>query len=166
MNDREEWRKRVRDIRAASTIWWWWWWYTIGFIPIFKNICIYVKVFHCANGKGLFSISLLNDNFIIIIIIMEWDIKRSRMNLMSPITMIRAIIWKWKQHGLTLDLSWRRPPPKLNEWATTFICHEVIQNSSTTWGELQKEQQTVGTEVSQETISQTLYLVRTAISHF
>ena len=27
MNDREEWRKRVRDIRAASTIWWWWWWF-------------------------------------------------------------------------------------------------------------------------------------------
>ena len=29
MNDREEWRKRVRDIRAASTIWWWWWWLSI-----------------------------------------------------------------------------------------------------------------------------------------
>ena len=28
MNDREEWRERVRDIRAASTIWWWWWWLT------------------------------------------------------------------------------------------------------------------------------------------
>ena len=28
MNDREEWRERVRDIRAASTIWWWWWWYS------------------------------------------------------------------------------------------------------------------------------------------
>ena len=27
MNDREEWRERVRDIRAASTIWWWWWWF-------------------------------------------------------------------------------------------------------------------------------------------
>ena len=26
MNDREEWRERVRDICAASTIWWWWWW--------------------------------------------------------------------------------------------------------------------------------------------
>ena len=25
MNDREEWRERVRDIRAASTIWCWWW---------------------------------------------------------------------------------------------------------------------------------------------
>ena len=27
MNDREEWRERVRDIRDASTIWWWWWWW-------------------------------------------------------------------------------------------------------------------------------------------
>ena len=27
MNDREEWRKRVRDIRATSVIWWWWWWH-------------------------------------------------------------------------------------------------------------------------------------------
>ena len=27
MNDREEWRERVRDIRAASTIWWWWWYF-------------------------------------------------------------------------------------------------------------------------------------------
>ena len=27
MNDREEWRERVRDIRATSTIWWWWWCY-------------------------------------------------------------------------------------------------------------------------------------------
>ena len=26
MNDREEWRERVRDIRATSAIWWWWCW--------------------------------------------------------------------------------------------------------------------------------------------
>ena len=26
MNDREEWRERVRDIRPTSAIWWWWWW--------------------------------------------------------------------------------------------------------------------------------------------
>ena len=25
MNDREKWRKRVRDICATSTTWWWWW---------------------------------------------------------------------------------------------------------------------------------------------
>ena len=28
MNDREEWRERVRDIRATSVTWWWWWWYS------------------------------------------------------------------------------------------------------------------------------------------
>ena len=27
MNDREEWRERVRDIRATSAIWWWWYIY-------------------------------------------------------------------------------------------------------------------------------------------
>ena len=27
MNDREKWRKRVRDIRASGTTWWWWWWW-------------------------------------------------------------------------------------------------------------------------------------------
>ena len=31
MNDREEWRERVRDIRATSAIWWWWWWWWWSF---------------------------------------------------------------------------------------------------------------------------------------
>ena len=31
MNDREEWRERVRDIHAGSTTWWWWWW---AFYPL------------------------------------------------------------------------------------------------------------------------------------
>ena len=26
MDDWEEWRERVRDIRADSLTWWWWWW--------------------------------------------------------------------------------------------------------------------------------------------
>ena len=33
MNDREEWRERLRDIRATSAIWWWWWY-----------ICIYIRI--------------------------------------------------------------------------------------------------------------------------
>ena len=46
MNDREEWRERVRDIRAASTIWWWWWrlrkdLYFSGFIYSFRS---YIRV--------------------------------------------------------------------------------------------------------------------------
>ena len=32
MNDREEWRERVWDIRATSAIWWWWWWWYISWI--------------------------------------------------------------------------------------------------------------------------------------
>ena len=31
MNNREEWRERVRDIRATSTTWWWWWCIVIDF---------------------------------------------------------------------------------------------------------------------------------------
>ena len=52
MNDREEWRKRVRDIRAASTIWWWWW----------RNIESYNKIAFCFNGSSasLTWISTLN----------------------------------------------------------------------------------------------------------
>ena len=54
MNDREEWRERVRDIRATSTIWWWWWWIevinSIKGISFNCTICrIYsflVKYFH------------------------------------------------------------------------------------------------------------------------
>ena len=51
MNDREEWRERVRDIRAASTIWWWWWWY------IYTNIYIYmcVKLYRDGKTQGLNS---------------------------------------------------------------------------------------------------------------
>ena len=40
MNDREEWRERVRDIRAASTIWWWWW-----YIYIYEEHTISFRTF-------------------------------------------------------------------------------------------------------------------------
>ena len=41
MNDWEEWRERVRDIRAASTIWWWWYIY----IYIYTNFVEYNRHF-------------------------------------------------------------------------------------------------------------------------
>ena len=37
MNDREEWRERVRDIRATSTIWWWWWYIYTNVINSFPE---------------------------------------------------------------------------------------------------------------------------------
>ena len=30
INDREEWRDRVRDICATSVTWWWWWWWLLA----------------------------------------------------------------------------------------------------------------------------------------
>ena len=36
MNGREEWRGRVRDIRAGGTTrwwWWWWWWCLMAYQP-------------------------------------------------------------------------------------------------------------------------------------
>ena len=45
MNDREEWRERVRDIRATSTIWWWWWWlnHYLSFLSFFLSF--FPKIF-------------------------------------------------------------------------------------------------------------------------
>ena len=43
MNDREEWRERVRDIWATTATWWWWWWYIHMYIYIY--IYIYIKSF-------------------------------------------------------------------------------------------------------------------------
>ena len=44
MNDREEWRERVRDIRATSVTWWWWWHSQMTLIHFFGMI-IYVLFF-------------------------------------------------------------------------------------------------------------------------
>ena len=41
MNDREEWRERVRDTRAASTIWWWWHCDTLAHDLLYIEKCIY-----------------------------------------------------------------------------------------------------------------------------
>ena len=43
MNDREEWRERVRDIRATSATWWWWWWYIYIYIYIYIHTHTYIS---------------------------------------------------------------------------------------------------------------------------
>ena len=43
MNDREEWQERVRDIRAASTIWWWWWYISMS-LSFFVSIASFISV--------------------------------------------------------------------------------------------------------------------------
>ena len=48
MNDREEWRERVRDIRATSAIWWWWYIYIYYYNTLFlglTNLYIYIYIY-------------------------------------------------------------------------------------------------------------------------
>ena len=66
MNDREEWRERVRDIRATSAIWWWWWYriflafssFMSSLLNIFPGYIVYFKHFLQLN-KNLFLINEL-----------------------------------------------------------------------------------------------------------
>ena len=55
MNDREEWRERVRDIRVTSAIWWWWW-CSWKILPINPN----EKYFYYMNLSFFFSLQLRN----------------------------------------------------------------------------------------------------------
>ena len=64
-----------------------------------------------------------------------------------------------KQCELTIDLLWRGCPSKLSEWASTFICHTVIQNPFIMLEELQKDLQAAGKKVSWDKISWTRYYV-------
>ena len=41
MNDREEWRERVRDIRATSAIWWW----LAYIVYVCMYVCIYIYIY-------------------------------------------------------------------------------------------------------------------------
>ena len=52
MNDRREWRERVRDIRASGTTWWWWWWWFLycfcTYVCISLCLCMHVYVISSA----------------------------------------------------------------------------------------------------------------------
>ena len=45
MNDREEWRERVRDIRATSAIWWWWWYACLIWWVCARPNAVYIREF-------------------------------------------------------------------------------------------------------------------------
>ena len=58
MNDREEWRERVGDIRATSAIWWWWWYIYVLTIIFFINIHFNRISFLCGKGFHLTILSV------------------------------------------------------------------------------------------------------------
>ena len=45
MDDEDEWRKRVREIRASGTWWWWWWWLMQIPFGLFFRMKIYILFF-------------------------------------------------------------------------------------------------------------------------
>ena len=54
MNDREEWRERVRDIRATSAIWWWWWHSFSQFCPLLLVVPnLKIKNNNCYNSFSI-----------------------------------------------------------------------------------------------------------------
>ena len=64
MNDREEWRERVRDIRATSVIWWWWWWTkcdtitTLTYLPLYIDISQFFPLPIWLSLKNILTASL------------------------------------------------------------------------------------------------------------
>ena len=58
MNDREEWRERVRDIRATSAIWWWWW-------SSMTTVLWQGWLWHQITNKGWFAIKQRNQTKLI-----------------------------------------------------------------------------------------------------
>ena len=70
MNDREEWREKVRGIRATSTTWWWWWWclHTVKRLQVllfnsnysmqqFSFICTHSNIFKYCYVKTMIQFS-------------------------------------------------------------------------------------------------------------
>ena len=82
MNDREEWRERVRDIRATSAIWWWWWllWLLYIYIYLFiydyyDDYYIYIYIYKLKFIKTFLENEYHEDIIISIVKFLKFSIK-------------------------------------------------------------------------------------------
>ena len=57
INDREEWRESVRDIRASGTTWWWWWWYSLIMWIIISSLSPYNWLFQICCVLSIFALN-------------------------------------------------------------------------------------------------------------
>ena len=92
INDREEWRERVRDIRATSAIWWWWWWW---FICIKMDETLITISGWCAiklNQIKLNSFHLLSIWIAILFFFGLWSLLATLFVLVTP-TLSRLLSW-------------------------------------------------------------------------
>ena len=59
MNDRENWRERVRDIRASGMTWWWWWLLPSFVVFRFSLLAWYIFLYPISSYISSLYISLL-----------------------------------------------------------------------------------------------------------
>ena len=99
MNDREEWRKRVRDIRAASTIWWWWW--------LILNWIVWSRTVLTFNWVKQKIILILN--WIVwsrTVLTFNW-VKRKIILILNWIVWSRTVLtFNWVKQKIILILNW------------------------------------------------------------
>ena len=109
MNDREEWRERVRDIRAASTIWWWWWW-KVAWILVGNPLKLLLIKSEAVKKLIIFSVRVLYSYWCNKLI--RRSNKRRRKTSLTkylPLTLLQGferVVW-----GFTVRGSWR---PNIN----------------------------------------------------
>ena len=89
-NDRETWRKRVRDIRANRTSWWWWW-------CIWK---FYISVYFIYPYLGPILVNMLQVSEFLIKLIIHEDIRYSSCKMKKN----QFYHWRWRTTGKTMLL--------------------------------------------------------------
>ena len=105
MNDREEWRERVRDIRATSTTWWWWWWFSVN------EIVLSLHMKSVINGHYVLSPDGDTDYFDIVAGVPQGDTLAPYLFIICLDYVLRTSIDKIKENGfkLTKERSRRYP---------------------------------------------------------
>ena len=83
--------------------------------------------------------------------------KKISKSLMIPRSTIKSIIFKWKEHGTTLNLPREGRPPKLTDRARRALIREATQRPEVTLTELQSSTAERGVSVHRTTISRTLH---------
>ena len=128
MNDREEWRERVRDIRAASTIWWWWCIYKSYKVQTISFQTFLIQAFKIVVDSWKFSMLLLY------ILWEDWPIfvisgSNELLQQQLECTLLKPDYHSWWISKMQFDT--------LEEQYSIKFCFKLGKNATETYGMLQ-----------------------------